>query len=205
MGWWTDQVVPRVTDLSLRGHEVGELRGRACEGLHGRVLEIGFGSGLNARWYPSTVSQVDAVEPSEVAWKMSADRRLRSAAPVGRIGIDGQHLNIGDASFDGALVTFTLCTIPDVEAALSEIRRVLKPGAALHFLEHGISDDPKVVAWQRRLEPLQRRFAGGCHLTRDPAILIEQAGLPVRAVEQVDLPGGPKPFRSGFLGVAVKE
>jgi ubiquinone/menaquinone biosynthesis C-methylase UbiE len=204
MGWWNEQVVPRATDLSLRGHEVGELRARACEGLHGRVIEIGFGSGLNARWYPSTVTQVDVVEPSEVAWRMSADRRLRAAAPVGRIGIDGQQLNIGAATFDAALVTFTLCTIPDVEAALSEIRRVLKPGASLHFLEHGIADDPKVVAWQRRLEPIQRRLAGGCHLTRDPVILIEKAGLPIHTVEQVDLPGGPKPFRSGFLGVALK-
>jgi SAM-dependent methyltransferase len=204
VGWWNERVVPRVVDLSLRGHEVGELRGRACAGLHGRVLEIGFGSGLNARWYPPTVTQVDAVEPSELAWELSSDRRLRSAAPVGRIGRDGQHLTIGGATFDTALLTFTLCTIPDPQAALAEILRVLKPGGSLHFLEHGISDDPKVVAWQRRLEPIQRRVAGGCHLTRDPAILIEQAGLPVRTVEQLVIPGGPKPFTSGFLGEAVK-
>jgi SAM-dependent methyltransferase len=204
MGWWIEQVVPRVTDWTLRGHEVGELRGRACEGLGGRVLEIGFGSGLNARWYPPTVTQVDAVEPSEVAWELSADRRLRSVAPVGRIGRDGQQLTIGPATFDSALLTFTLCTVPDTDAVLAEILRVLKPGGTLHFLEHGIADEPKVVAWQRRLEPFQRRFAGGCHLTRDPAILIEQAGLPIQTVEQVHLPGGPRPFTSGFLGVAVK-
>ncbi len=204
MGWWVERVVPRLTDVSLRGHEVGELRGRVCEGLEGRVLEIGFGSGLNTRWYPPAVRQVDAVEPSELAWEMSADRRLRTNVPVGRVGRDGQELIVRDGTYDAALITFTLCTIPDPAAALGEVRRVLKPGASLHFLEHGISDDPKVAAWQRRLDPLQRLVAGGCHLTRDPAILIEEAGLPVRTVEQVDIPGGPKAWTTGFLGVAAE-
>jgi hypothetical protein len=81
---------------------------------------------------------------------------------------------------------------------------VLRPGATLHFLEHGISDDPKVVAWQHRLEPLQRRLAGGCHLTRDPVELAESAGLRVKMVERGDLPGGPKPFTAGFFGAAVR-
>ena len=204
MGWWNERVVPRLTDVSLRGHEVGELRGRVCEGLHGRVLEIGFGSGLNARWYPTTVSQVDVVEPSELAWEMSADRRLRAAVPVGRVGRDGQSIQVRDGTYDAALVTFTLCTIPEPAVALGEVRRVLKPGGRLHFLEHGISDDPKVVTWQRRLEPIQRRVAGGCHLTRDPAVMMEEVGLSVLTVEQIDLPGGPRPWTTGFLGVAVK-
>src|SRR5690349_20452678 len=199
MGWWKEQAVPRLVDISLRGHEVGELRARACEALEGRVLEIGFGSGLNVRWYPPTVRQVDAVEPSEVAWQLSADRRLRTNVPVGRVGRDGQQILLHDDLYDAALVTFTLCTVPDPAAVLGEVRRLLKPGAGLHFLEHGISDDPKVAAWQRRLEPIQRRVADGCHLTRDPAILIEEAGLPVRMVEQIEIPGGPKPFTAGFL------
>ena len=81
---------------------------------------------------------------------------------------------------------------------------MLKPGGALHFLEHGISDDPSVATWQRRLDPLQRRLAGGCHLTRDPAVMIEEAGLSVVEVEQVDLPGGPRPWTAGVLGRAVR-
>jgi ubiquinone/menaquinone biosynthesis C-methylase UbiE len=204
MGWWIDEVVPRITDFTLRSREIGELRAQACEGLHGRVLEIGFGSGLNVRHYPRDVTQVDAVEPSELAWKMSEERRLRTTVPIGRVGRDAEQLNIGGDRYDAALMTFTLCTISDPVAALREVGRVLKPGASLHFLEHGVSDDPKVVAWQHRLEPLQRRLAGGCHLTRDPAALAEEAGLRVKMVERGGLPGGPKAFTAGFFGEAVR-
>ena len=204
MGWWKEEVVPHIVEVTLRGRELGELRRRACEGLHGRVLEVGFGSGLNVPYYPTRIKQVDVVDPSEIAWKKSSDRRLDTTVPIGRLSRDAERLNVGEGTFDAALVTFTLCTVDDPEAVLSEVRRVLKPGASLHFLEHGISDDPDVVKWQRRLEPLQRRFAGGCHLTRDPAVLAVEAGFTVTAVEQVRLPGGPRPFTEGFLGEAVK-
>jgi len=204
MGWWNEQVVPHINDLSLRGREVGELRAQACEALHGRVLELGFGSGLNVRWYPEAVTQVDAVEPAELAWTMSANRRLETSIPIGRTGRDAERLRVADETYDSALVTFTLCTIRDAEAALREVCRVLKPGASLHFLEHGLSDDPKVKLWQYRLEPLQRRFAGGCHLTRDPAELAERAGLTIRTLERGSLPGGPKPFTAGYFGEAVR-
>jgi ubiquinone/menaquinone biosynthesis C-methylase UbiE len=123
---------------------------------------------------------------------------------VGRVGRDAQRIEFADATWDSALITFTLCTIPDAEAALGEVRRVLKPGGALHFLEHGISDDPSVATWQHRLEPIQRRLAGGCHLTRDPAVMIQESGLSVLEVEQVDLPGGPRPWTAGVLGRAVR-
>jgi len=204
MGWWTDSVVPHIVDATLRGREIDELRSVACEELHGRVLELGFGSGLNIRWYPEAVTQVDVVDPSEVAWQKSADRRLLTTIPIGRVGRHAEKLGIADGTYDAALVTFTLCTIPDPEAALREVRRVLKPGATLHFLEHGLSEDPGVATWQRRLEPLQRRIAGGCHLTRDPAELAEQAGLTVKTLERGRIPGGPKPFTEGFIGEAVR-
>lgn len=179
MGAWTDHVVPRLADASLKSHEVGELRGRACAPLTGRVLELGFGGGLNVRWYPPAVASVAAVEPSDVGWALSERRRARSGVPVERRGLDGQRLDEPDASYDAALTTFTLCTIPDVDAALEEVRRVLRPGGVLCFLEHGRSPDQRVVSWQRRMEPLQRRVAGGCHLTRDVPTLLGDHGFEV--------------------------
>jgi SAM-dependent methyltransferase len=108
---------------------------------------------------------------------------------VQRVGLDGQSLDAEDESYDAVLTTFTLCTIPDAAAALTELRRVLRPGGAVHFLEHGLSPDARVASWQRRLEPLQRRTAGGCHLTRDVSSLLTEALWDVDRLEQDYLPG----------------
>jgi ubiquinone/menaquinone biosynthesis C-methylase UbiE len=204
MGWWTENVVPRVNDVTLRGHDVGVSRSRACAGLHGQVLEIGFGSGLNLEHLPAEVTRVAAVEPSDVGWSISERRRKHAKVPVERIGLDGQTITAPDASYDAALCTFTLCSIPDVLAALAEVRRVVRPGGTLHFLEHGLSPDPGVAKWQRRLDPVQQRIAGGCHLTRDPAALVDNAGLQLESLDKGDLPGfrGPAALTYGYLGVA---
>ena len=167
MGLWTDRVVPHLAERSLSTGPVMRLRGEAVAGLRGRVLEVGFGSGLNAALYPASVTAVDAVEPSDVGWRLSEARRHASQVPFQRVGLDGQRLEADDASYDAVLSTFTLCTIPDAVRALEEVRRVLRPGGALHFLEHGRAPSAGVVRWQRRLDPLQRRVAGGCHLSRD--------------------------------------
>lgn len=205
MGLWADQALPRLTDRSLRGHEVGELRGEVCLGLRGRVLEIGFGSGLNVRWYPPEVGRVDAVEPSDVAWRISERRRAASAVRIERTGLDGERLDADDATYDAVLSTFTLCTIPDVSAALAEVRRVLRPGGSVHFLEHGLSPVPRVAAWQRRLEPAQRFFAGGCHLTREPTGLLIGAGFEVGEVSRGHLsgPATGRPWTWVTRGTAV--
>ncbi len=193
-GLWERRVVPRLVELSLRGHDVGELRRRTCADLHGRVLELGFGSGLNTRFYPAEVEVVDAVEPSDLGWEISERRRLRSSVPVERVGLDGQRLAVADAAYDAVLCTFTLCTIPDPAVALSEVRRVLRPGGALHLVEHGLAPTTRVQAWQRRLEPVQRRVAGGCHLTRDVAAMLSEAGFEVGGLSGAYLPG-PRPAR----------
>jgi SAM-dependent methyltransferase len=187
---WEERVVPRLVDLSLRGREIGEFREQVCADLSGRVLEIGFGSGLNTDFYPAAVDSVDAVEPSDTGWRMSERRRAAAATPIGRIGLDGQSIAADDASYDSVLSTFTLCTIPDVEQAMREVRRVLRPGGTFHFLEHGSGPTERVRRWQRRLEPVQRRVAGGCHLTRDMPALVSGAGLEVRGLKQWYL-GGP--------------
>ncbi len=199
-------MVPHLTDVALRSAEVGELRDETCRGLHGRVLEIGFGSGLNLRFYPAAVTSVAAVEPSDIGWKLSAERRARTAVPVHRSGLDGQHLAEEDDSFDSALVTFSLCSIPDPALALSEVRRVLRPGASLHFLEHGLAPDAGVARWQRRLDPVQRRVFGGCHLSRDIPGLVASAGLEVAELRAEYQPGPRvmRPWVHGYLGRATR-
>ena len=203
MGWWTERILPRAVSRVLDTPEVNRRRARVCRGLAGTVVEIGFGSGLNVPHYPPTVEQVLAVEPSDLAWELSQARRSATSVHITRAGLNGERLEIPDASADSALSTYTLCSIPDLPAALAEVRRVLKPGGALHFLEHGQSPDPSVATWQRRLTPLQSFFAGGCHLDREIDALIGAAGL-----EVVDLTreygDGPRPASYLYLGRASK-
>jgi SAM-dependent methyltransferase len=205
MGLWTERVVPHIVDRALSTADVMSLRDAACAGLAGRVLELGFGSGLNADAYSPAVTGIDAVEPSDVGWSMSAKRRRSTPVPIARVGLDGQRLQAQDASYDAVLSTFTLCTIPDVGAALTEVRRVLRPGGSFHFLEHGRSPDLSVARWQHRLDPLERRVAGGCHLSRDIPALVSAAGLEVVGLETAYLPGPAvaRPWNYVFNGRAV--
>jgi len=128
MGFYGEQVVPRIINVACATRVHKSLRQRVCEGLVGDIVEIGFGSGLNVPFYPATVTRIDAVEPSDVGWKLAGKRLEVTGVPVRRCGLDGQSLPLEDDSYDAALSTWTLCTIPDVAAALREVGRVLKPG-----------------------------------------------------------------------------
>jgi ubiquinone/menaquinone biosynthesis C-methylase UbiE len=204
MRWWNEQVVPRVTDRVLGVGEIHKLRARVCEGLDGEVLEIGFGSGLNVEHYPPAVERVEAVEPSDVAWHIAQAKHMGTGRPpVVRAGLDGQALSLTEASMDSALSTFTLCTIPHLDVALAEVARVLRPGGVFHFLEHGLAPDPGVARWQRRLTPIQRRLAAGCHLDRPIEKAVEASGLVVEDLETFYLPG-VKVFGRIYLGRAVR-
>ncbi|MEO5899238.1 MAG: class I SAM-dependent methyltransferase [Ilumatobacteraceae bacterium] len=202
MGIYADRVLPRIINTACGMKAVDPLRRRVCAGLHGRVVEIGFGSGLNVPMYPPGVVDVVAVEPSDLAWELSADRREGSPVPIRRVGLDGQSLPLPDHSCDTAVSTWTMCTIPDAPAALGELRRVLKPGGTLCFLEHGLAPDEKVQRWQHRLEPLQRRIFGGCHLTRRITDLIEDAGFTIVATDVFYEEGAPKSLGADTLGSA---
>lgn len=198
-----DRILPRIINAACGTKVVEPLRRQVCEGLEGDVVEIGFGSGLNVPFYPVAVTRVAAVEPADLGWKL-ADRRLRAASvPVVRSGLDGQSLPFDDDSYDAALSTWTLCTVPDAVAALRELRRVLKPGGTLHFLEHGLAPDERVRRWQHRLEPVQKRLFGGCHLTRPIIELLRTAGFTITEFDVFYEKGTPKPMGANSLGIAV--
>lgn len=208
---YNERVLPRLVDLTCANAEMEPWRRRATAGLSGEVVEIGFGSGANVALYPPEVRTVYAVEPSELARRLADERLARDlgegdrATPlptVEQIGLDGQSLPLADDSCDGALSTFTLCTIPDVQLALAELRRVLRPGGRFHFLEHGHSPDVAIATWQRRFEPVQRRLAGGCHLTRDVAGLVRDAGFTIESAES-RYARGPKPWTWFTVGRAT--
>ena len=157
MGFYGTAVLPRLINATAGVKALDPLRRRVCAGLAGDVVEIGFGSGLNVPFYPAAVTRVAAVEPSDLGWRLAGERLRSAAVPVERAGLDGQSLPLPDGSYDAALSTWTLCSIPDAAAALAELRRVLKPGGTLHFLEHGLAPDERVRRWRLPPHPADRR------------------------------------------------
>ncbi|WP_208028978.1 class I SAM-dependent methyltransferase [Rhabdothermincola sediminis] len=203
MGFYDDQIVPRVTNLVLGTRQIGKLRARALAEVTGTVVELGFGSGTNLPYYPPPVERVLAVEPSEVGRRLARGRLAASRIPVEFVGLDGARIPLEDESVDSAVSTWTLCTIPDVDRALAEVHRVLKPGGRFFFLEHGLSDDPTVARRQHRWDRLEQAIAGGCHLDRDIAAIVRASPLELEQVDTFTI-RGPKVLSFMYAGRAAK-
>ena len=176
MSFYSRFVLPPVLNLVMKDRRLRERREQLVPRAHGSVLEIGIGSGLNLPFYDtSRVRRLCAVDPSAELLAMARGKAGRLKIDVELVQQSAERLPFPDASFDSALLTWTLCSIPDPATALGEIRRVLKPGGELFFVEHGLSPDPGVARWQHRLTPLWRPLAGGCHLDRRIDALIGAA------------------------------
>ena len=203
MGFYSDRMLPRVVDIALGAH-TNRVRSRVAEGLHGEVLEVGFGSGRNVPHLPAGVTRLVAVDPAVLGRRLAAKRLAASDVPVEFIGLDGEHLPLADESIDHVLVTWTLCTIPHVDQALSEMHRVLRPGGALHFIEHGKSPNAKVARRQARVSPWWGKVAGGCRLDRAIPDLIAAAGFRTDTVQSYRY-SFPELTGRTYEGVAVKQ
>ncbi|MCA9616412.1 MAG: class I SAM-dependent methyltransferase [Myxococcales bacterium] len=203
MSFYGEQVLPRVTEWILDRPKLEALRRETARGLFGEVVEIGFGSGLNLPVLPAEVRRLHAVDPDRTGPRLAAARLAASDVPVDFVGLDGRQIPLDAQSMDAALSTFTMCSIPELERALREVRRVLKPGARLHFLEHGLSNDARVARWQRRVTPLYSPFAGGCRFDVPIADAIRAAGFEIESLDARQRKG-PKLGAFLYQGVARK-
>lgn len=201
--FYATRILPRIIDSACGQSAMTRLRSRYVSQAQGKVLEIGIGSGLNLPHYSSAVESITGVDPAEALTVKAASRAERILARVDVIGVSGEEIPVTSASFDTVVCTWTLCSIPHAEAAVSEMYRTLKPGGKLIFIEHGRSDDAKIQKWQRRLEPIWKVIGGGCHLTRRADDLVQGGGFDLLAFESGYQPG-PK-FASFMMhGLATR-
>ena len=179
MSFYQQHIVPHLVKLAMRNRELEPYRERVLAGAEGRVLEIGIGAGPNLEFYPARVKEILALEPSAKLIAMAGRAAGKSSVAVKFLQASAEAIPLERGSVDTVVMTWTLCSIPDAPQALREMRRVLKPGGRLLFVEHGRSPDAGVRKWQDRVTPIWKRLAGGCHLNRPISGLLEEAGFHV--------------------------
>ncbi|HKK93201.1 MAG TPA: methyltransferase domain-containing protein [Longimicrobiales bacterium] len=205
MGLYSKYVLPRLIHLACGSRPITRQRAKIVPRASGRVLEIGIGSGLNLPFYdPARVTEVLGLDPAPEL----TDRARRAAHGVPMnvefVSASAEEIPLEAASFDTVVVTYTLCSIPDVSSALAEMRRVLRPGGSLLFCEHGRAPDASVERWQNRIDPLWKRLAGGCHLSRDIPALLRASGFETVDLESTYIPGW-RPASFNYWGAAGRD
>lgn len=202
MGFYNRWILPQVIEVSMRQKNFAPFRERTAGAAHGRVLEIGIGSGLNLASYHPEIETVYGVDPSPELLAKASQRVANLGFPVRLLEATSEKLPLEDQSFDTVVMTFTLCSIPDAGGALLEIRRVLKPEGELLFAEHGRASDPDVMRWQDRITPVWKRIGGGCHLNRKVDDLIQAAGFRLERLSAGYQKFAPRPFSFFYEGSA---
>ena len=202
MSFYDDHVLPHLIHLACGTESIRRQREKVVPLASGRVLEVGMGSGLNLPYYDrDRVDLVWGLEPSAGMRRKARANLERAGIPIEWLDLPGEEIPLADASVDTVLLTYTLCTIPDWQRALEQMRRVLKPGGTLVFCEHGAAPDAGVRRWQRRIGPLWRRVAGGCHLDRPIPGCLAEGGFGIRDMESGYLPG-PRFATFNYWGTA---
>ncbi|MEM7219204.1 MAG: class I SAM-dependent methyltransferase [Pseudomonadota bacterium] len=202
MGWYARHILPRLIEGGCSQPPLMRLREQYVPRARGRVLEVGVGTGLNLRYYDGDV-ELTALDPAAELTAKARERAASRGMNVELLGVSGEMIPADDARFDALVCTWTLCTIPDPARALAEMHRVVRPGGALYFIEHGLSPEAGVARWQHRIEPLWKRIAGGCHLSREADKLIAAAGFEISERMAEQLPG-PKIATWVTHGVALR-
>lgn len=199
---WDRRVLPWLIEKACRSTEILEERRRLVPQATGRTLELGVGTGLNLPFYGDEVTEVVGLDPSAAILEKARERVPLCRAPVHLVEASAESLPWPDHSFDSAVVTYSLCSVGDPVRALREVRRVLKPGGRLFFVEHGLARDPATRRWQRAITPVWRRCAGNCHLDRDIPAALRLAGLtPIELHERAS--EGPSWTGYTYEGVAT--
>lgn len=202
MGVYRKFLLPHLVHLACAQRPMQRQRAKIVPDAEGLVMELGMGSGLNLAFYDGhAVTAVLGIEPAAEMWDKAAAAIRSSPVPLHRVRAIGEQIPLADESVDTVVLTFTLCTIPDTATALAEIGRVLRPGGRMLFCEHGLAPDPGVSRWQRRLNPLWQRLAGGCNLDRDIPGLINEAGFDLDHIETMYVPGW-RPASFNYWGSA---
>ena len=204
MSFYSRVIFPRFCDWVMSSPEMAKLRGALLADVGGEVLELGFGTGLNLAHYPPGVRQITTSDPNPGMGKLARRRIAGSGINVEQRDAGGEALPFEAERFDCVVCTWTLCSIPEVDRALGEVYRVLRPGGRFLFLEHGLSVDPRVQKWQRRLNPIQRRLGDGCRLDTDvPAVVARQPFADLR-VDRFEMEGMPRTHGTMYRGVATR-
>ncbi|MDJ0843710.1 class I SAM-dependent methyltransferase [Crocosphaera sp.] len=204
MNFYSDVIFPWGIEWMMSGSPFSDYRKEVLKDISGEVLEIGFGTGLNLAYYPETVTKLTVIDPNQGMNRYAKKRIKSSVIPVENKVLGGENLPMKDNSFDAVVSTWTLCSIPQIEQALSEIHRVLKPGGSFYFIEHGLSDEPNIQRWQNRLTPLQKIIADGCHLNRHMKQLIQTQFNQVQ-IEEFYASNIPKIAGYMYQGIAIKK